>query len=408
MNEKKTKIRTVIAVSLLILFLIGLGVILLFHSEIMDRQIKQLDLPFAVHPLIDPENVQLSSKNIFRMGTEYGGKTKEVSIRGIYVDVQTMSVEEKRKALLSFAKKNNINAFLFDLKDESGNVLYPSFIEEVHTVQRERKISYPDIREILSELEGQGIIPIARICAFKDSKIGEVYPDWVFKDSDGTVWKDRTGYCWMNPSSEKVVQYISSLLKEAVLLGFSEIMLDYVRFPTDVNSPAEKLAGEENTRVKVIGDFVTSLKNLTSNYSYHLSLITSGRIMGITGEKGTGQRLDMISRTVDIFSPMIFPANYFGGELGQKYPYTEPYLTVKESVSNALEELELIDDGNNDLRIRPILQAFSAPWLKQSYRDKYIEYGSKEINSQIRALQECGIQEWILWNNKSEYPNFEN
>ena len=34
----------------------------------------------------------------------------------------------------------------------------------------------------------------------------------------------------------------------------------------------------------------------------------------------------------------------------------------------------------------------------------YIEYGYDEINAQIKALHDLGIQEYILWDPKVKYP----
>lgn len=409
MNDKKAKKNTIIAVIIFAIIILGLTIFLISHSDIMEGKIKPLELPFNVRPLIDPETATISDDSRQQIRGKYGEILSDTFIKGIYVDPNTLSVEESRQKMIRFAKENGINAFLFDIRDEDGKILYPSLVEEAKRRSNE-KIIYPNLSSIITELEEAGIIPMARICMLKDMKIGETSPEWVIKNEKGLPFKDRTGHYWIDPSSAGASAYLSSFIKEAVLLGFSEILLDVLRYPTEGQNITLQVPKNENQRVKFIGDFINHLKKETSEYSYRLSIVTSGRVTSMTGERGTGQRLDMLYETVDIFSPMIFPSNYYGGELGIKYPYAEPYRVLKESLSNALDELSLIEDeaSKKEFQFRPILQAFSSPWLKQSYKDKYFEYEENEVLEQIRALQECGIQEWILWNSKSDYPNFEN
>lgn len=48
--------------------------------------------------------------------------------------------------------------------------------------------------------------------------------------------------------------------------------------------------------------------------------------------------------------------------------------------------------------IRPWIQDFTAPWVKG-----YIKYGDQQILEQIKALEENGIDEYMLWNPNNKY-----
>ena len=48
--------------------------------------------------------------------------------------------------------------------------------------------------------------------------------------------------------------------------------------------------------------------------------------------------------------------------------------------------------------IRPWIQDFTAKWVPG-----YIRYGMKEIEEQIRALHDAGIEEFLLWNSGNVY-----
>jgi hypothetical protein len=48
--------------------------------------------------------------------------------------------------------------------------------------------------------------------------------------------------------------------------------------------------------------------------------------------------------------------------------------------------------------IRPWIQDFTAPWVKG-----HIKYTDKQVEDQIRALEENGVKEYLLWNAGNKY-----
>src|SRR5699024_5074858 len=49
---------------------------------------------------------------------------------------------------------------------------------------------------------------------------------------------------------------------------------------------------------------------------------------------------------------------------------------------------------------RPWIQDFEAPWL---YNDSVKTYGKEEVEAQIKALNEQGIEEFLVWNPSNAY-----
>ena len=52
--------------------------------------------------------------------------------------------------------------------------------------------------------------------------------------------------------------------------------------------------------------------------------------------------------------------------------------------------------------IRPWIQDFTASWLGGGH---YIQYGKKEVDEQIRAMKEMGVDEYLLWNATNRYTS---
>jgi hypothetical protein len=48
--------------------------------------------------------------------------------------------------------------------------------------------------------------------------------------------------------------------------------------------------------------------------------------------------------------------------------------------------------------IRPWIQAFTAKWVKG-----YIPYNEKEIREQIKAMNDLGVTEYLLWSPSNNY-----
>jgi len=47
----------------------------------------------------------------------------------------------------------------------------------------------------------------------------------------GSLYRDREGLYWIDPSQKEAWDYIISIAQESAQAGFDEIQFDYVRFP---------------------------------------------------------------------------------------------------------------------------------------------------------------------------------
>ena len=111
---------------------------------------------------------------------------------------------------------------------------------------------------------------------------------------------------------------------------------------------------------------------------------------------GIGQNFSKISENVDVISSMIYPSHwtsYFGID----FPDKEPYRLVTEY---AKVENELLGKLEDPPVSRPWIQDFEAPWL---YSGPPTQYGKKEVEAQIKALNENGIDEYLIWNAGNVY-----
>src|SRR5690606_15805479 len=188
-----------------------------------------------------------------------------------------------------------------------------------------------DPRGLLAELRGAGIYPIARIVVFKDPILAGWRPEWAIQNRDGSLWQDRQGTFWVDPYNREVWDYNIALAREAVLLGFSEIQWDYVRFP-DV--PARYLqhaifpARAGRSRTDAIREFLQYSREELADLNVPITADVFGLTVSVRNDMGIGQEWERLIDATDVILPMVYPSHFARGSYGIPNPNASPYETV--------------------------------------------------------------------------------
>jgi hypothetical protein len=319
-------------------------------------------------------------------------------IKGIYVTAHSAG-GSRMEQLLELVRGTDLNAMVIDVKDDYGYVTWPTDNPDLAELGTTKKI-IQDMEALMARLEADEIYPIARIVVFKDSVLAGKRPDLSFRKSDGTVWKNGRGESFVNPYRREVWDYNVAVAKEAARLGFKEIQFDYVRFPEGFEKRADELEYDrtEESRVDVVSGFVEYAKQQLEPLGVRVSVDIFGYAASVPAAEGIGQDFVRISEHVDVISPMVYPSHYSTGWFGLKDPDKEPYATIKGAMEDTHEKLEPL--GERKPIIRPWIQDFTATWLGKGH---YIPYGKAEVEAQIRALADTGVEEYMLWNAGNKY-----
>ena len=325
------------------------------------------------------------------------------AVRGIYLTGNSAG-GSRFDSLLDLVEKTDLNTMVIDIKDDNGNL---TFKPEKGSPYEEFSNNYiDDPKKMMKKLEEKGVYPIARIVVFKDTELAKKRPDLSFKDN-GKVWVNGKGDAFVSPFEKEVWEYNVNVAKMAAEMGFQEIQFDYVRFPEGFETRDDDLeyplgdykdADLSNTkkRVQAVTDFVAYAREELGNYGIDVSVDIFGYAATIEETPGIGQNFSKIADNVDVISSMIYPSHwtsYFGIDVPDKEPYklVTEYAKVENKVLGALDKAPVS---------RPWLQDFSAPWL---YSGATFEYGKPEVEAQIKALYENGIDEYLLWNAGNTY-----
>ena len=317
-------------------------------------------------------------------------------VRGLYVN-RWASLGQKMWQLIDVAKTTEVNALVLDVKDDRGFVLYRSRVPLAQQIGADTNMPMRParLRAVLDTMRAHGIYPIARIVVAKDPLLAAQRLDWAIKRKDDPTkpWLDKNGKPWLDPHQRDVWQYAVDLAKEAVELGFSEVQLDYVRFPDEKRLAREATFPLANgrTRAQVIRDQLAFSRAALESTKVPLAIDVFGLTATDTTDMGIGQRWEMFVDQADAVLPMAYPSHYAPGTYKLKSPNARPYETIDHTLKDAKRRSAAVPGAGK-----------LVPWY-QDFTLGPPRYGATQVRAQIEAGYAKGVTSWMLWNPGSRY-----
>ena len=234
----------------------------------------------------------------------------------------------------------------------------------------------------------------------KDPIISKSRPDLCIKKTDGQLYKDNTGYTWLNPYNDEAWDYIIEVCKCCAMDGFDEVNLDYIRFPTDKGNLGSESYDygdivEEVSKIDAITNGIKRLCEEVKPLGAFVSCDLFGAVITSSVDaKIVGQSYFRMAQYLDYLCPMVYPSHYANGYYNLDYPDCHPYELVYHAMLDSNKVLYMIDDtSGNKAKVRPWLQDFTASWISH-----HLKYGKAEVRAQIDAVYDAGGTGWLLWN----------
>lgn len=325
---------------------------------------------------------------------------KRVKVKGIYVTSSSASLNKKMDELIALTKRTKINAFVIDVKEDDGTLLFKMEAGEKYNPLANRRAPIKDIEKFMKRLKENNIYTIARIVSFKDPTYAKANPDKaIISKATGKPFTNSDGVIWVSPHDRYLWEYNVAVAKEAAKAGFDEIQFDYVRFPASNGGKLDKELNYRNTKneskPETIQKYLAYARKELEPLGVYIAADVYGQVGSLPDDMALGQHWESVSNVVDYICPMIYPSHYGRGVYGLPVPDAYPYKTVYHCTQDSINRNANID---TPAMIRPWIQAFTAKWVKG-----HINYGPKEIELQVQALRDLGIEEYILWSPTNKY-----
>jgi hypothetical protein len=309
-------------------------------------------------------------------------------VQGIYIPFGLLYLPERVRELMDLVERTELNAIVVDVKSDRGRLAYPSQVPLAQELEAELP-GHMDLQALLRLCQNRGLYTIARMVVFADPQLAAGRPDLAVKTPAGEFWADRKGLYWVDPFRQEVWDYNTALAKEVAEMGFDEVQVDYVRFPSDgdIHNTRYSKPSTPEGRTGAIGDFFACFQEILRP----LGVFTSADVFGLTvwveeGDMGIGQRVEDIAPYVDYLCPMVYPSTFAPGGLGYANPALHPYQVVYRSYQKGTTRTET--------RIRPWLQHFSI---------RGVEYTLERLLAQKQAAIDADACGWTFWSARGVY-----
>lgn len=312
-------------------------------------------------------------------------------VKAIYSTARYAANDQLWGDLIDIADTTEINAIALDLKDSTGSVYYDTQVPMAAQIGARSPLY--DIEKRLADMKERDIYSIARIVVFEDPILAQARNDLAIQDiTTGGLWTTWDGLAWVNPYEPAVWRYNIDLALEAAALGFDEIQLDYIRFPSDGLLENVDYGPEyaNRTQVEAITGFLTEMQAALQPTGSLLAVNIYGITLVEGDDASIGQNFASIASLVDVVSPMIYPSHFYPGTMGFDIPNNNPYDVILQSLQRGEN---LVPEARDKLR----------PWLQGFSYGEGISYGAPEVAAQIQATEDFGTSGWMIWAPDNEY-----
>ena len=325
----------------------------------------------------------------------YNMKERKISSgtqKAIYLTGYSMASEQKMQDVYRMIEETELNAIVFNVKEDSGEISYDSQLEFFIEAGSVKPIY--DIDKALKEMDERGIYSIARIVLFKDNVITKSRPELAVQDKNTGSRIYLDGGYWLDIYNQKMWHHYINLVLELAEKGVDEIQFDYIRAPArgNISQAVFPANGSGMEKTWAVTGFLNAVREATKNHPIKISADVFGFVFIAENDQGIGQIIEEMAPYLDYLCPMPYPSHYSSGFLGFSQPEAHPYEVVKHTLDAGLTRI-----GETDCIIIPWIQAFGLG----------ITYTEREILLQIKAAEDLGIGGFIFWNAWNKYGTVE-
>lgn len=150
-------------------------------------------------------------------------------LSGYYIDPQDL-MDDPEAVRQKLEQLPAGTAVLLDVKGYRGYFYYSTAVG--YNTSSSYDIAKMD--DLIRWLSGSDLYVIARMSALRDFDLVWNDDSCGLKKTSGVLYNDRGSYglgYWLDPTSDKVMRYLTQVLRELRELGFDEVVLQNFRFP---------------------------------------------------------------------------------------------------------------------------------------------------------------------------------
>lgn len=322
-------------------------------------------------------------------------------IKGLYISYPALGHADFVNHIKTLLVETELNAVVMDFKGDYGLLTFPTQVALAQQIGADQAPVIRDPQAFMAWFKERGVYTIARLVVFKDDRLANAVPAIAVHDAaTGGVWHDQEGMGWVDPHRQEGWRYNAALAAEAAELGFDEVQLDYVRFPTDgaIGRTVFSQPNTPATRVAAITGLLGGVRQELAPRGVKLGADVFGYTAWTPDDLGIGQDIEAIAPYLDVLAPMVYPSTFNSGLPGEDQRYHNaiayPYEIVQKSTQRSVARAQA---ANPAIAVRPWIQDFG------DYAFDYRDYTPAEIRLQMDGARHGGARGWMLWDPAVRY-----
>ena len=185
------------------------------------------------------------------------------------------------------------NAAAVTLKDSTGHIYFAATGAAAGTVS-----TVEDTAAALAEVTESDFHTIARMSCFLDPIAARADVEGMgLKNTGGYIYYDGNDLNWLDPNKPAARQYLCGLAQQIADLGFDEILLTDVGYPT--TGPLDKIDYGGADRAESIRTFLEELRSALADYGVDISIQLPAEVLTSGADDDAGLVLSEIAPLVD-------------------------------------------------------------------------------------------------------------
>ena len=281
------------AILLCLVILAAAGVIWAQGHIVFDAEgMAHLDLPWQreeTEPAEDPGELDLVIQE----------PAAPPEVRAWQTNAAPLTAEAAESAWTA-AEQLGCNAVVIPVKDREGRIFFDSQTAVPGTVETAADTAAA-LAAILAEDAGGADYAAARISCLLDPAASKEDIDGMsLKNTGGYIFYDGNNATWLDPGKEKTRAYLSHLAVECAKLGFDELLLSDLTFPTQ--GKLDKIAYPAGERSAALGSVLKEIRAALDEHGFQavrLSVDLPETVLVTGADEDAGLDLKMIAGAVD-------------------------------------------------------------------------------------------------------------
>ena len=290
---RRTKGKAALAVLLVLVILAALAVIRMQRHVVYDETgVPRLDVPWqeGEEGSAPPPELDLVIQTPAEKAADFCGFSVQEPLSR---ETWALSFQQAQEIC-----GEDLSAAVVTLKDSGGGVWFDSAAAVPDAVQFLEEETDAALNALLSVGTERGLHTVAALSCFPDSLAAKSNVDAMgLKNTSGYIFYDAGNSQWLDPAKPEARAYLCRLACEVAELGFDEILLTGVGYPSEGN--LEEIAYGETAKHENLGRFLDEVRIALEPYGVKLSLELPAAVILSGSDEASGIRLAEVAGKVD-------------------------------------------------------------------------------------------------------------